>query len=115
MQGVVVHHGLDKLEMGVAEIEMGQFDSTFVNDFGTDNRETELVSPELEGFFSVRYRDGNMIESLMVHLGLGLWINTASLVVALGQGIVYVIDRSLSMVRVDRLGREDWLGPPRLG
>jgi len=69
VEGVPLYHGLHELEMGVSKVEMSQFDGALVNDFRTNDGKSELVSPKFECFFGIGNGYGNVIESLVVHVG----------------------------------------------
>ena len=58
---MVGSHWLDELQLGIAQIKQGKFYRSLVYDFRADNWETVLVSPELEGFVSIRNGDGEVV------------------------------------------------------
>ena len=71
VQWVTGYEGLDELEMGIAEVEVGEADGALVHDLTAHHREPEPVSPNLERFLGGRDDDGKVIEALVRAAGIG--------------------------------------------
>ena len=65
LQGVIRREGLHKLQLGVAEIEVGQSHGGVHNILTVKQGEAQLVAPDFECYFGIGHDDGEMIESVV--------------------------------------------------
>ncbi len=68
LQGMIGRERLDELEVGVAEVEVGEADRAAVDDFGSDDGEAKFVAPGLQRFLGGGNGNGEVIEALVMHL-----------------------------------------------
>lgn len=54
---------LDELEMGVAEVEVGEADGAVVDDLAEEDAEADAIAPDAQGILRVRDDDRHVVEA----------------------------------------------------